>query len=137
MDNKFLQHKILKSENGFTLIDVAVALLVIGILAAPLVQQYRIWLLTSKQQLTAGRAQNARDAIEQYYFVNNRYPCPADPRLGPSDADFGVELRDFGGTGQCDTSATALGPFTVTSALDADGVGGNDPVYMGMLLLSH
>ena len=133
MDNKFLQHKILKSENGFTLIDVAVALLVIGILAAPLVQQYRIWLLTSKQQLTAGRAQNARDAIEQYYFVNNRYPCPADPRLGPSDADFGMELRDFGGTGQCDTSATALGPFTVTSALDADGVGGNDPVYMGML----
>ncbi|MEZ5814274.1 MAG: type II secretion system protein [Alphaproteobacteria bacterium] len=124
---------ILKQEHGFTLIDATVALLVIGILAAPLVQQYRSWLITSQRDLTVDRAQTAREAVDDYYFAFNRYPCPADPTLGPSDADYGMELRDFGGTEQCDTSAAALGPFTVDSKRDADGIGGVDPVYMGML----
>ena len=119
----------ISDQRGFTLIDVTIALLIIGILVTPFIQQYRIWLATSNRMVTQDNLNLSNQAIEQYYFANNRYPCPADPRVTPGNANYGAELRLPGG--QCDVAN--LVPFTVTSVRDADGAGGNDPVFIGMV----
>lgn len=83
---------------GFTLIDMAVAFMVIGLLAMPMIQQYKHWQATKNRDLTNIRVQNINEAVENFYYENGRYPCPADPALTAADASYGDEYLDGAGT---------------------------------------
>ena len=111
---------IIKQQDGFTLIDAAIALMLIGILVAPLVQTYHTWQRTADRDTTQGNLRIADDAIRDFYFNNQRYPCPADPTLNPTNANYGQE--DCSGTNANIASAPVV---------DIDGDGTVDNVWIG------
>ncbi|MCB1651814.1 MAG: hypothetical protein KDI46_07165 [Alphaproteobacteria bacterium] len=80
-------------QDGFTLIDVTIMLLVIGFIVAPMIQVYHQWQQRNERSSTLGKIQAIEQATQEFYFANKYYPCPADPRLGPGNANFGIEAR--------------------------------------------
>ncbi len=108
-DIKHIQ-KAAQNECGFTLIDVAILTLVIGLLAAPWIQSYNTQQKRLEIASTNGNFAEITAAISAYYFNNGYYPCPADPTLGPDDITFGQENRtDDGDPATVDDCVTNSG----------------------------
>lgn len=88
------------NERGMTLIDMSVALIVIGLLAVPLIHSYNIWQREKVAGDTFTGFLESNRAITDFYFEKRRYPCPARLDIGPGDAAYGVEnctaTTDFG-----------------------------------------
>ena len=59
---------------GFTLLELLVVVLIIGILAAIALPQYRKVVLRSKFAKVKSNVQALASAIERYYLTNNAYP---------------------------------------------------------------
>jgi len=111
----------IKHEDGFTLIDLAIALVFVGILAAPLIAEYREYLSRTQSSQMKEKFADANEAIRQYYFLHNEYPCPADPTLKESNADYGKG-----------DDCTRAGLIRATVP-DVDGDGTADFVLIGAL----
>lgn len=84
-------YKAIRKEQGFTLVDVAIALMVIGLLVAPLAHTYNLHKKEIGRENTLLSINDTRGAIDQFYFNNDRYPCPADPTLNTTNANYGLE----------------------------------------------
>ena len=119
--------KTLKNECGFTLIDLAIATLVIGLLVAPLVTQYKNHLADKEFETVDTFFTDSKSAIDQYYFTNEKYPCPADPALGPNDANYGV--ADCTNPPLAGSGIQAI----VDAGVDNDGAGGDDIILKGAI----
>ncbi len=79
------------NQRGFSLIEVSVSLLVIGLIALPFLNEYRRNSVRDSYYETQGILAQARDGINQYYAsLTSSYPCPASLALGPGDTDYGV-----------------------------------------------
>ncbi|MCK6417380.1 MAG: type II secretion system GspH family protein [Alphaproteobacteria bacterium] len=83
----FRRPKYLK---GFTLIEFAVSLLVIGLLAAPLFAYYTHYEQQRKVENSDRNLNSVLSALELYRSANGRYPCPAPMNAGRADASYGV-----------------------------------------------
>lgn len=92
-------------DSGVTLIDMAVFLVVIGLLAVPLVKQIDLWQITQASNVTDQSISIVEKAISDFYYNNNRYPCPSDINLPRTDPNYGKE--DV--TGICASTATSGG----------------------------
>lgn len=125
------------NEKGFSLLEVALLLLVGGILAVPLMEAYNRYMTerTSAKTYTAGST--IQSAMTEFYEMHERYPCPAIPGLAVGDPLHGVEQcpgRDMDGDG---TNMAALAfdactdGFCRTSGRDADGDLADDGVLIG------
>lgn len=80
----------IQNQDGMTLIDVAVALLVIGILIAPVFYALKQYRQNRAIELTTTHIQNVDNAIVAYFSEQSFYPCPADPTLSRDDVNAGV-----------------------------------------------
>lgn len=91
---------IKKQDRGFSLVEVSVALLILGIMTAPLINMYRIYKAQRDHNKTELAVSNVSSALAEFYTINGYYPCPADPRLGPADDNHGNEqcTDDWGGS---------------------------------------
>ncbi len=90
MLKKALIQKLIRKENGISLIEVAIGLIVLGLIVTPIMQSYNIKVKKESKQVTRGSLKNAQNSINQYYASGNgAYPCPASLTLGESDVDFG------------------------------------------------
>ncbi len=118
----------LKSEDGFTLIDVAIALMVIGLLTAPLIAQYNNYARTAETLTMDTNFGKANEAIRQFYFTNGRYPCPADPTLNETSPLYGEEDPSL-----CDPTIPDNPNIAIAPARDVDTVAGVDNVWIGTL----
>jgi hypothetical protein len=79
-----------------TLIDVAVIMVVLGLLLVPMITQYNRWKIDKDRGLTSQHYAAINKAIADFYFEQGHYPCPALPTLGPGNPAFGNE--DCAGT---------------------------------------
>lgn len=84
------------SEKGFTLIDMCIALIVAGLLAAGALFQYNNYMAHHARDVTGTHDQIIETALAEYYFTNSSYPCPANPALPETDVNYGAE--DCAGT---------------------------------------
>ena len=123
--NEFLSGANMKSNRGFTLVELAIVLTIISLLVggmAAVLQNYILKkreaeLIQKTDAITSALAFYIQDesyygdnpltpAVETNFFIADpngaQFPCPADPRLGPGDAGYGEEVRS--GT-SCDASA--------------------------------
>lgn len=90
------------SNGGFSLIELSIVLIVMGLLLIPFVKAYDVYQTQKRLDDTKVNLSLVNTALANFYGVNGRYPCPADRSLGFDDAGHGVE--------QCATApATPIG----------------------------
>ncbi|MCF8496228.1 MAG: hypothetical protein K9G62_06140 [Alphaproteobacteria bacterium] len=105
-----------------TLLDVAVAMVVIGLISAPLIHQYNIWQQKKALNYTHENLTAVKKAISDFYFENNRYPCPALIKNTRTDPEYGRE--DCAGTVAATDGLAGSVPFAtlnIPESLTLDG----------------
>lgn len=81
-----------KKDQGFTLIELSIVLIIIGVLLTMYLNIYKLWSESKDFYTVETNLDNALQAINNFRASGNqRYPCPADPNLTPADANFGRE----------------------------------------------
>lgn len=116
-----------QDNRGFTVLEIAIGLLVLGLLATPAIQLYRLAVVERTLKQSDGHLIIIQSALQKFALRNGRYPVPAAFNLGPGVADFG---REYTGA----INACAMGMDTVCRAIGERDVilpAGNDPVLIG------
>ncbi len=89
--NSFVQ-KIRTNEDGITLMEVSLGLVILSILALPLLQAYNVEIRQRTISNTQGTLAQVQDSINHYFISGNGdYPCPASVSLAEGDPNFGEE----------------------------------------------
>src|SRR5687768_6446870 len=79
--------------SGFTLIEISIALIIIGLLMS---SAFSMIMISSKGKMysrTQDNLQNAEKALKAYLDMNGHYPCPASRLAERNQADFGRALE--------------------------------------------
>jgi prepilin-type N-terminal cleavage/methylation domain-containing protein len=109
------------SQKGFSLIEMAIVLVILGMLLGgmlmPLLSQREV----SQRQATERQLQEIRNAIIGFAQINNRLPCPAVSGTNGIENRIGIGLPN---AGNCIATPTPVLPF---QALGIQGtvIGGN------------
>ena len=108
---------------GFSLVEMAMVLLVVGLLAALFLPATNTMMDNNRRKETRTKLESLESAITRFVMTTGRLPCPADGRLTPANANYGRELRTAA-TGVCTAITTGVVPWVtlglpVTDALDA------------------
>lgn len=82
----------MKAQRGFTLIEMAIVILIGGIMMSLFASALLSYMKKNEIITTQYRLEQIQTALDRYLRVNGRYPCPSDRRLGPDDTNFGREV---------------------------------------------
>lgn len=120
---------------GFTLIEVAIVIIIMGVVTLPLLRLYEQYILKQRILVTKENIQTSSTQISFFFTNTLRYACPSDRALPPSDPNY---AREFDSS--CNPAVVGLsvggctaggGLCMVAGTRDADGDGANDPVLIG------
>ncbi len=123
MKNKFKNRRLtLKDQSGFTLIEILIVVILLGILATVIIPQVSVSSDDAKLNTLKTNLSNVRGVVELYYYQHaNTYPGLAIPTTKPGDistlpdsfagqltryTDGSGNISDVGGT-----SAFPYGPY--------------------------
>lgn len=81
---------------GFTLIEIAVVLVIVAAMLAMGAVMVRGVTAAQKRSLTATRLATVDAALVQFVVLNKRLPCPANGTIASTGVNPGVELRVAG-----------------------------------------
>ena len=112
------------SERGFTLIEMAVFLVIAGVMLAGAIQMIAPYAEQARLKATKANMERVIDVLAGYAHRNNRLPCPGEPDQGVSSQPFGAE-RDSGANGDqmgsCSTGAAeGIVPFLTLGLTEAE-----------------
>jgi len=93
-------------QRGYTLLEMAIVMAVVGILIAAFANAYNIYIKNAVQRTTVDNTNQVVNAIGHFLVQNGRYPCPARLTAGRDDPDYGME-------GVCDSSDLAYPAISV------------------------
>jgi prepilin-type N-terminal cleavage/methylation domain-containing protein len=114
-----------QTEAGFTLVEMAIVLMIFGLVSATVMSLVRYQ--TGKEYYE--HTQTAMDmndrATQAYQSIYLHYPCPADPTLAPGDPNYGYEARNPPVTGNCTLP-------TIAGTRDTNNDGAMDRVIVGV-----
>ena len=94
-------------QRGFTLVEMAVVALIIGLLMSAVMSMTSAQMLNAQIEMTRRKAQAAKTALTTFVARYNRLPCPAVGSAAQGTAGYGRE---------------AATPGTCTGAVSTDGV---------------
>lgn len=77
---------------GFSLVEMALVLLIVGLLAAVFLPATNTFLDNNRRKETRAKLEALEQAMVRFVMVNRRLPCPADGALAPGNANQGLEL---------------------------------------------
>lgn len=114
-------------QSGFTLIEMSIFLIFFSLFAGLLIQNMISYQTHQNKTVTRDSMTKAHGAIINFYGVEGRYPCPADPRLGPDDPDYGIE--------RCNDGDLPANPSAVSNSrlVDLDGDGQGEEIMAGAI----
>ena len=113
--------KNISRQSGFTMIELSIVLLIFGLLVTFATSMLVLTSSNQQEQRTTDSLDMSQVGMTEFIARFGRYPCPADPTLGPASANFGREV----------CAAPWGGVVLAADGRDADGVGGNDEVLIG------
>ena len=90
------------NQSGFSLIEVALAVLVIGILVGSALATYNVYMVARKDNDTKARIETIQSALSKYVASEGVYPLPADRDIPIGTAGFGKSVAAV--TLPCNTS---------------------------------
>lgn len=105
---------------GFTLLEMAIILIIMGFFMAAIAQVYASYYGNMKYQQTEEKMKTVDVKVREFFGLFGRYPCPADPNLPPDDPDFGLELCRPAVTDPCPTGLFCQNLVTRDTLGDAD-----------------
>jgi type II secretory pathway pseudopilin PulG len=88
--------------SGFTLVEVAIVVLIAGLLLVPFLKGLEIWNERQAIKTTRENIKEVHLALSRYVAANNRLPCPGVASLPDSDPNFGASV-------DCNTAAAGPG----------------------------
>jgi len=71
---RFVSFREVRGRKAFTLLELMVVIVIIGLLAGLVTVRVRSYLILSKQNAAKAEISKMVDALEAYYAVHNRYP---------------------------------------------------------------
>jgi prepilin-type N-terminal cleavage/methylation domain-containing protein len=77
-----------KDLSGFTLIELAIVITIVGVLTVPALYAYGKKTEAEKRAETKERMRDVRKAMAQYYAIHAKYPCPGPAVMPNQDYDF-------------------------------------------------
>ena len=97
---KNLMSSYIRKQDGYNLLQMCIAILIIGILTAPLAALYTNYQKTKKETLTYENVSNAVAAMQNYRTVLGKYPCPSSMTAlkASSTSTYGVPTNCTTGT---------------------------------------
>lgn len=95
------------SIRGFTLVEMAISLVIAGLLTAGMLRGAVVLTENEQRNITLERLDKIEDALVLHVQRHARLPCPADARIAYATSTDGVEYRNPSSTpaNQCGTSA--------------------------------
>lgn len=87
---------------GYTILESAIVMVVVGLMMASFATAYNIYLKTQAEQKTDNNASQVINALDNYLIQAGSYPCPARSDALRTDVDYGV-------AGDCTSTAVAVG----------------------------
>jgi type II secretory pathway pseudopilin PulG len=81
-----------RKQRGYTLIDLAMALTIFGLLLAGVSSGLRVYMKDKQLTDTREHSQMVVRALENYILQEGRFPCPAPVNASLEDAAYGVAL---------------------------------------------
>jgi len=118
--NSINRRDFIHKESGFTLIEMAIVIIITGLIIIALINAYLTWNYILKSSKTKETIEVITDAMSAYASRNYRIPCPASPAAaGPEP--FGAEIGSGADTSElngCPANSEGILPF-VTLGLDA------------------
>lgn len=127
--------KLLKKQSGFTLLELLIVIVIIGILALIIVPGLASGPKRARDAQRKSDMRAVKNALETYYNDNNVYPTgayaglgtflvtayipamPTDPKTGNSGYEYAPVAS---GGGVCDNSGTNCTSYTLTAHLEND-----------------
>lgn len=112
---------------GFSLVEMALVLLIVGLLAAVFLPATNTFLENNRRKETRAKLEALEQAMVRFVMVNRRLPCPADGIQGTANPTSGVEQRNGAVTpATCTAMATGVVPWRslgvpADAAMDAWG----------------
>lgn len=92
---------------GFSLVEIAVAMVIIGLMVATALQTYKIYRHTKIMAENDSNMAGIELALGKFVATNGRYPCPMPQRLSAGDAAYGFEDCTFDPATDCDVDDPA------------------------------
>ncbi len=104
--NTYFVNKM-RGKKAFSLLELAIVIAISSILMVGLIDFLNSMSSITKEKANKSRVENLKNAINDFFAVNNRLPCPANPTLATTDANYGVESLNTDGI--CDYNLTYNG----------------------------
>ena len=126
MTNKII---VKQRDSGFTLIEMALVMVIGGVLLSFMGSALLMYLKKSRVQKTEYRIEAIKEALSQHLSVNRRYPCPARRDIAPGDTalagdvGFGVEVNPNCTVGGNDLGGTADSTVVVGAGVNRVRIG--------------
>lgn len=124
-----MHNKVKNKSAGFTLVEMAIVLIIVGLLIAAGLPGLQVYNNKKNFEKTQENMRLAQEALREFYGLNGRYPCPADPTLAPGDEDYGEEVCRADIADACPSGLFC----TDVGSRDANNDGAPDPVLIGTL----
>lgn len=128
-----------RGEGGFSLLEMSILLIIVGILAVPAIEAYNQYKDRTNRQQNRDRVGLVSGALAEFFASNGRYPCPADPQLGPGAPNYGVEtinalLNDCivsPGMREVNSATIPTGAFNNPDDWNLNGTNADDRIVIG------
>ena len=112
------------AQKGFTLMEIAVVMVLVGLMVAPAVGMYHQYRVEKDWEEIETDVSVITNAIGQYRAIYGRYPCPSSATDAPGDQRYGFEYADdcvasAPGAGACSIGTSGICKYTdATSGKD-------------------
>lgn len=125
-----LKNKMLCGQRGFTLVEIAIVLIIVGSMISISISAFLSYEERTKVRVTKQRLAVIQESMTKFLEINGRYPCPVSFALRPEDqgagvnTTFGIESNSAAAGGQ---SCRFTGPVAVGGTVqgirnDVDGL---------------